>query len=270
MGGLFNFFKKEESHPGLSHRESRKVNLRRIKPYGDVLDDGAMQLSFSLPVDAGPEAREAAKKYVEKMGLSEVHVASMEPVGKGVSFFVVYGHGKQSIDFTRIKTPKAKFQKMDFEEIQEFAKEKIRRKLVVLGATTGTDAHTVGLDAIMNMKGYLGDYGLERYDCFKTFNLRSQVDNRELVRQAEKHRADAILVSRIVTQRGKYLHELKELGKMLKGNKNLRKPLIKIVGGPRMSHGQATKLGFDAGFGPGTLPSEVASYLVQEYTRRMK
>ncbi|HUX36474.1 MAG TPA: OAM dimerization domain-containing protein, partial [Rectinemataceae bacterium] len=35
-----------------------------IKPYGDTLDDGKVQFSFSLPVGEGPKAREAARLLV--------------------------------------------------------------------------------------------------------------------------------------------------------------------------------------------------------------
>jgi hypothetical protein len=36
-------------------------DLTRVRPYGDTLDDGAVQLSFTLPVPFGDEAREAAR-----------------------------------------------------------------------------------------------------------------------------------------------------------------------------------------------------------------
>ncbi len=246
------------------------VNLKRLMPYGDQVGDGAMQISFTLPVEASPQAREAAKFYVEKLGFTEVHVAQMESMGVGYAFFVIFARAKQAIDFTKVKVSKAAFEKMDFDQVVDFAHEKIRRRLTVIGATTGSDAHTVGIDAILNMKGYKGDPGLERYPCFRVINLRSQVDNEELAKRALEYKADAILVSKLVTQRGQYLEDLKDLLKLLKSKKNLPSPLIKIVGGPRMTHAQAAKLGYDAGFGPGTLPSEVASFLVQEYAKKQK
>lgn len=249
---------------------SSQVNLKRIQPYGDQLGDGAIQMSFTLPVEPSPQAREAAKLYVEKLGLKDVHVAAMEAMGMGFSYFVVFAKAKHAIDFTKVKVAQAAFQKMDFDQVNDFSREKIRKRLTVIGATTGSDAHTVGIDAILNMKGYDGDPGLERYPCFKAINLRSQVDNKVLVQKAVELRADAILVSKLVTQRGQHLEDLEELLKMLKSTKNLQQPLIKIVGGPRLTHAQAVKLGFDAGFGPGTLPSEVASFLVQEYAKKMK
>jgi len=267
--GLLKIFSKKEV-PAEKTSALTKTHPRRLMAYGDLLGDGAIQLSFTLPVETSPEAREAAKLYVEKMGLEKVMVATMEPMGKGLSYFVVYGCSPQSIDFTKVKVPKARFVKMDFDEIHDFAQKNLRRKLVVVGATTGTDAHTMGLDAIMNMKGYMGDYGLERYSCFRSYNLRSQVSHEELIGKAIKLKADVLLVSKVVTQRGKYLEELKELAQDLKKEKGLQNPLLKIGGGPRLTHAQAAKLGFDAGFGPGTLPSEVASFIVQEYQRRTK
>ena len=44
---------------------------------------------------------------------------------------------------------------MDMHETDEFLKERLGRKLVVIGASTGTDAHTVGIDAIMNRRKWL-------------------------------------------------------------------------------------------------------------------
>ena len=43
------------------------------------------------------------------------------------------------------------------------------------------------------------------------------------------------------------------------------KKIITVVGGPRVSHEFALELGFDAGFGPGTLPTHVGSYLAQKW-----
>ena len=37
------------------------VDLTKIKPYGDTMNDGMVQTSFTLPIPAGDEANEAAK-----------------------------------------------------------------------------------------------------------------------------------------------------------------------------------------------------------------
>ena len=47
---------------------------------------------------------------------------------------------------------------MSKEEVEQYIKDNIKGCSIV-GACTGTDAHTVGIDAIMNMKGYAGHFG---------------------------------------------------------------------------------------------------------------
>ena len=79
---------------------------------------------------------------------------------------------------------------MSMEETDNFIREHIGRKIVVVGASTGTDAHTVGIDAIMNMKGFAGHYGLERYEMIEAYNYGSQVLNEELIAHALEHKAD--------------------------------------------------------------------------------
>ena len=44
--------------------------------------------------------------------------------------------------------------------------------------------------------------------------------------------------------------------------------LLFLLGGPRIDHKLARELGYDAGFGPGTRPSQVASYVLQELLAR--
>src|ERR1041385_2925013 len=131
-----------------------KVNLRKLKPYGDIMDDGTVQLCFTLPVEPSPEAREAAVQLAQRMGLDPIKVATMEKAADGFALFVIYGNLKHTVDFTQIKVIKIDAEKRSREEIEELIEKKIGRKLVVLGACTGYDAHTVGIDAIINMKGF--------------------------------------------------------------------------------------------------------------------
>ena len=144
----------------------------------------------------------------------------------------------------------------------------LKEPIVVVGVTTGSDAHTVGIDAIMNMKGYNQDYGLERYPLFKAVNLRSQLDNEHLIQKAIELKADAILISQVVTQRHAHIKNLKDFRKRLNTHKRFAKEVITIIGGPRIDHGMALKLGFNAGFGTATVPSQVGSFIVHEYMQR--
>ena len=238
-----------------------------IKPYGDTTNDGAMQLSFTLPAPAGAQAREAARRLCEKMGLDDAAVAFMKDLGDGYTFVVVYGHCRYAVDLADCQVPDLETPGWDMETVNQVIHTRLGRKLVVVGACTGTDAHTVGLDAIMNAKGYHGDYGLERYPEVEAHNLGAQVPNEALVARALALRADAILVSQVVTQKNVHLENLTQLVDLLEAE-GVRDRVVLVAGGPRMSHELAVELGFDAGFGPGTVPSQVAAYLVQTVLER--
>ena len=245
----------------------QECDLKLLKPYGDVLGDGTVQLSFTLPVEISPEAREAAIRLAQKMGLDAVKVATMEKAGDGFAVFVIYGNLRHTVDFTEIHVHKADAPKRSREEIDELIRLRFGRKLVILGACTGFDAHTVGIDAIINMKGFAGDYGLERYQWLDARNLGAQVLNEDLLKRAVAEKADAVLVSKVVTQHGIHIRDMKEL--MLRAEKlGLKDKMIFVAGGPRVTHPMALECGFDAGFGTGTKPSEVASFVVEELLRR--
>jgi beta-lysine 5,6-aminomutase beta subunit len=52
----------------------KTLDLTKIKPYGDTMNDGKVQLSFTLPVSCGAEAIEAAKQLLRAMGLDNPQV----------------------------------------------------------------------------------------------------------------------------------------------------------------------------------------------------
>jgi beta-lysine 5,6-aminomutase beta subunit len=238
-----------------------------IRPYGDTLNDGAIQMSFTLPVEHSVRANEAAIVYVHKLGFTSVEVVHSHPLSSGFSFFVVYGKTDISIDFDKIEVEEVETS-MDFYEVNEFIKQHIRRKIVVIGACTGTDAHTVGIDAILNMKGFNQHYGLERYPMIEAYNLGAQVNNEELMSKAVKLKADVILVSQIVTQKEIHIQNLTNFIELLEAE-GIRSKFIVVAGGPRINNKLAMELGYDAGFGRGTYPEDVASYAVKKMVERM-
>lgn len=239
----------------------------RVRPYGDTMNDGKVQLSFTLPIKADETAKEAAKLYAMKMGIEEPSVVHMEELGVGYSLFVVFGSCTHSVDITNIKVTKVETTTMSMEETDKYIKDNIGRKIVVIGASTGTDAHTVGIDAIMNMKGYAGHYGLERYEMIDAYNLGSQVTNEEFIKKAVELNADALLVSQTVTQKNVHVQNMTNLIELLEAE-GLRDRFIVCCGGPRVSHELAKELGYDAGFGSGTYADDVASFIVEEIVSR--
>jgi len=242
-------------------------DLSKVKPYGDTYGDGAVQVSFSLPVPYGEEGKEAARQLAIKMGLEEPQVYHSQDLGEGYSFYILYGKLIHTVNYAEIKVPKLTSGRMNMTEINQFIRERIGRKIVMIGACTGTDAHTVGIDAIMNMKGYHGEYGLERYPEIEALNMGSQVPNEVLIEKAIEMKADALLVSQVVTQKGVHIENLTELIDLLEAE-GIRDKLLVVCGGPRINHEMALELGFDAGFGSGTLAPDVATFIVQEMVAR--
>lgn len=258
---------------GLYSMDSREfdktLDLTQLKPYGDTMNDGKTQLSFTLPVSASEEATEAAKQLMKKMGFENPQVAFFKELAPGFTFFNCYGSCPHTVDITTIHVPKVTSTKMDMHETDDFIRENIGRKIVVIGASTGTDAHTVGIDAIMNMKGYAGHYGLERYEMFEALNMGSQVLNEDFIAKAIELKADALLVSQTVTQKDVHIQNMTELVEMLEAE-GLRDKVILVGGGPRVTHELAKELGYDAGFGMNSYADDVASFIAQEMANRMK
>jgi beta-lysine 5,6-aminomutase beta subunit len=239
-----------------------------VKPYGDTLGDGAVQLSFTLPIPWNEAADEAARRLVGMMGFTDVAVVEGRAIAAGFSFYVVYARTPVAIDVSTIQAPSATRETLSLEQVDELVAKRIGRKLKVVGACIGTDAHTVGIDAILNMKGYKGDYGLERYRGFEVFNLGSQIAVEDLVRFARDRGVDAILASQVVTQKGSDIANFTALAELLEAE-HVRERVLLIAGGPRVTNLLAAELGYDAGFGRGTLPSDVATFIARRMAERV-
>ena len=230
-----------------------------LRAYGDREGDGMVQLSFALAVLPGDRGREAARRFAEAHGLRDPIVAAMERISRDHSYFVVYGRSVHAVDLSAIRAEHVAPRPLTRDEIEARAAQ-AGKKLVVVGACTGSDAHTVGIDAILNYKGYAGERGLESYRCFETHNLGAQVDNDELARRARALGADAILVSQVITQRDCHKANARALVERIRAE-GWRERVTLLLGGPRIDQRLADELGFDAGFGPGTTPADVASFL---------
>lgn len=237
------------------------MNKHLIRPYGDTLNDGKVQLSFSLPIPCNALGEEAAKTFAKHMNLFDPQVVHSAPLGDSFSFYIVYGTTNHHVDLSKVEVVEVDSKSRSKEEVEIFIEENFSEPLVFIGASTGTDAHTVGIDAIMNMKGYNGNYGLERYKGIKAINLGGQVENEQLLEEAIKHQADVILISQTVTQKDIHIQNLTSFIELLEAE-NVRDQFIVIIGGPRISHSLAKELGYDAGFGPKKYAYDVASFAV--------
>jgi beta-lysine 5,6-aminomutase beta subunit len=243
-----------------------------VRPYGDTTGDGMVQLSFTLPISPDARAEGAALQLARKMGMHPAMVVHSRGMGPDFTFFVVYGRVSHLVDMSEVVVAEREFPLLATSDVNREIRTRLRRRLVVVGACIGTDAHTVGIDAILNLKGFAGEKGLEYYREIKVCNLGAQVEVDDLVEAAKREQADAILVSQVVTQRDAHLHNTRELAAAVRagypdpdppaGAPAARTRPLVVVGGPRFDPAAAGELGVDRIFGKGTTPREVASYLV--------
>lgn len=239
-----------------------------IRPYGDTTGDGMVQLSFTLPMPHDKIAEGSALQLANKMGMDPALVVHAKPVGDGFTFFVVYGRVNHLVDPRTVEVVERDYPLLTPKEANSSIKRALRRRLVVVGACIGTDAHTVGIDAILNIKGFAGEKGLEYYREFKVLNLGAQVSVPALVDRALRERADAVLVSQVVTQKDAHMLNTREMSAAFReAFPEETRPLL-VVGGQRFEERMATDLGVDRVFGRGATPGDVASYLVHRTLER--
>jgi beta-lysine 5,6-aminomutase beta subunit len=136
-----------------------------VRPYGDTTGDGRVQVSFTLPVPFGTateraRAEGAAMQLATKMGLDPAMVVHAKGMGPDYTFFVVYGRATHLVDLSEVTVTEREFPLLSPAEVNLRIRTGLGRKLVVVGACIGTDAHTVGIDAILNVKGHSGEKGL--------------------------------------------------------------------------------------------------------------
>jgi len=241
-----------------------------VRPYGDTTGDGRVQVSFTLPVPFGTpteraRAEGAALQLAAKMGLDPAMVVHAKGMGPDYTFFIVYGRASHLVDLSQVTVTEREFPLLSAAEVNLAIRTALGRKLVVVGACIGTDAHTVGIDAILNVKGHAGEKGLEYYREMRVVNLGSQVAVPDLVARAHAEGADAVLVSQVVTQKDAHIAGARELAAAFAAADQHR-PLL-VVGGPRYDPSTAASLGVDKIFGKGTTPGEVASYLAYALAR---
>jgi beta-lysine 5,6-aminomutase beta subunit len=238
------------------------VSKHIVRPYGDTTGDGMVQMSFTLPLPHDKRAEGAALQLAKKMGMDPAMVVHAKAMGPDFTFFVVYGAVQHLVDVREVQVIERDYPLLSPKEINTAIKKGLHRPLVVVGACIGTDAHTVGIDAILNIKGFAGEKGLEYYSEITVVNLGAQVSVPDLVEASRLAKADAVLVSQVVTQRDAHLHNTREMSAAFREAFPRDKRPLLVVGGPRFDESMTAELGVDRIFGKGTTPGEVASYLV--------
>ena len=241
-----------------------------MRPYGDTTGDGRVQVSFTLPVPFGDEAERAraegaALQLAGKMGLDPAMVVHAKGMGPDFTFFIVYGRVSHLVDLSAVTVAEREFPVLPAAEVNLRIRSALGRKLVVVGACIGTDAHTVGIDAILNVKGHAGEKGLEYYREIRVVNMGAQVGVDDLVARARPSTPTRCWSARSSPSATR---TCRTPGRCRRRSRRVRPETRRAgaaaAGGGRaeVRPGAAHDLGVDKIFGRGTTPAEVASYLV--------
>jgi len=136
------------------------------------------------------------------------------------------------------------------------------RPMTVVAATVGEDEHSVGMKEILDIKhGGIEGFGIK----YHYLGTSCPID--KLVDAAIETRADAILVSTIISHNNVHYDNMKKLADTCV-EKGVRERLILVAGGTQVVHEMAVEAGMDAGFGRGSHGIDVASFLVKRRRER--
>ena len=125
--------------------------MAEVLPYGDTAGDGLLQLSFTLPVPNDTRAREVGRQLLLRLGLEEPQVVHTAAADAGMTFYVAYARAPRGVDPESVTAADVAAPALGFAEVNALIERQIGRPLVVIGAAIESDAHTVGIDAIMNL-----------------------------------------------------------------------------------------------------------------------
>ena len=242
---------------------------RPVRPYGDKKNDGAVQVSFTLPdrqVRRGDRGGQALRRRRWGSASPTSRSPRRSPRSSPTSSSTA---ARRTTSTSRRSRPRRRpAAALDREEIDAEIARRFGRRLVVLGCALESDAHTVGLDAIFNMKGFAGDYGLERYHGFDARNLGAQVPGRR--GRAAGPRDEG-------RRRPRLGDGDAERDPHPPPDRPRRHARGRAPARPRRARSRAARAwttrsprssATTPGFGPGTTASRVAAFLLEELSRR--
>ncbi|MES9961496.1 MAG: D-ornithine 4,5-aminomutase subunit OraE [Sedimenticola sp.] len=237
----------------LSDRDAGLV-FPEVEKHGDGV------VCVTLFVPEPPEVAEAAAlEMVRHMGLQEPEVISrriMHPA-EG-SLFEIKGVFDIPMRIDLLPEEK-RVQLLSESEIEAWVRP---RGVHVIAATVGEDEHSVGLHEILDIK----HGGIEKYG-FICHDMGTSVPVEEVLEEADRQAASAVLVSTVVTHGDIHKTHMRNLDRMAR-ERGVRDRLLLVSGGAHVSDELARECGMDAGFGRGTRGWDVASFLVEALKER--
>ena len=267
--------KKEKKNTNSSQAKKRAPKIEdvsfdqsEVRLFGNALNDGVVNLNFTLPMPKSGKAEKVAKIFAEKMGLKDIQILSSMAIDKNFTHFTLRAISDVVVNAAEMQgaQPEKTF---NFRELNKLLKKKVKRKVFVVGASLDKESDTVSMDTLFNRRGYLGDSGLESYPMLKAVNYRAEFEMSKLAKKIADLQVDAVVVSKIASKRDDPVVDLRKFLRELDKMDGVPKHLVKICVGPRVTEKFAKDIGYDFGFGAGTLPSQVATFITDAVIDRI-
>ncbi|MCQ2736860.1 MAG: hypothetical protein MJ234_06635, partial [bacterium] len=103
--------------------------MHNVRPFGDTMGDGMVQMSFTLPISKSGKSAQAAAVLAGKMGLEDPYVSHEEEITPGFTFFVVFGKCRHDVDMDEVPESAASVKAMDMHETDAFIEKNSGRSL---------------------------------------------------------------------------------------------------------------------------------------------
>lgn len=226
--------------------------------------------------------RQVVADLLTMQGLEVRNVEDLSVSPEGLHAFIALARSASEDSINAVKVNVPDYPLLDKHQIQDALKTLLGRPLVVIGGALEDDAHTVGIDAIMNAKGYRGHKGVESLNevghdrVVDVHNLLAQIPAETLIEKAIELKADAIFVSRILVEGTLYLQHLEKLSRLVAEAKTagkLSQNAMMIIGGPRVDPNLVGRPGFEqitAVFGRDAYAYSVMSFVVSKLQQANK
>jgi D-ornithine 4,5-aminomutase subunit beta len=237
-------------------RELREKGL--IKPEVEWAADGWVVVTLMLPA-AERVAEFAALEFGKAMNLQDCEVIHKQVLHPAEGTLIeLKGRLDVAVDSATLVIPE-KPEVLVPDEVRAWVTE---HGLKVIGATVGSDEHSVGMQEILDIK----HGGLEAFGVECTY-LGTSVPVEKVIDAAIEHAADAILISTIITHGDVHRLNMQKLNDLCV-EKGVRERFVLVAGGTQVTNEEAVECGMDAGFGRGTKGIDVGSFIVKQLRRR--
>lgn len=230
--------------------------------------EGFVQLSGILPFKDGASCEEATRYCIEKWGFRQVSVVQIQPLAPRFFFFIAFGVPPVSPKTGKGSAKKHPSHSFDVLQLQTLAAEKIGRRLTLAVAPLEVTGHLPVFDAIVSLRGYAQEKGLEAYPCFNVVRLPAPFSLSQGMKQLETIQADIVLFARPEGAE-KNLGDVKALSALFRDYQTASPHLLlKAVWNWSATPAVIKKAGFDAAFAASASPNQVAQTLIETYAEK--